>query len=1798
MTASRKSTHSKGNYAQLLKDALLQLREQKAKLKVIEQKESEPIAIIGIGCRFPGGAHDPETFWQCLVQGKDAITEIPSDRWDIDHYYDPDPEASGKMSSRYGGFVDNIDLFDPCFFGLSPREAVSLDPQQRLLLEVSWEAIEAAAVSPQYLSSVSTGVFIGICSNDYIQHLINQGEKGIDAYLAVGNSHSTAAGRLSHLLGLSGPCLAVDTACSSSLVATHLACINLRNRECDIAIAGGVQRLLSPIFNINFSKAKMLATDGRCKTFDARANGFVRSEGCGIIALKRISDAVAENDNIIAVIRSSAINHDGHTSGLTVPNGVSQQAVIRRALANGKTDPARIDYIEAHGTGTALGDPIEIGALAALFGDSHSQKRPLIVGSVKTNIGHLEAAAGIAGLLKIILQMQYGKIAPHLHLERPNPYISWNTIPIKVPTSCLPWPKTEKPRLAGVSSFGFSGTNAHVVIEEAPRIVPKPSPDSLVKRPRNILTLSARSERALSELIVRYRTLLEKHPELDIGDVCWSANTGRSHFDNRLAITIGASSELIEKLRKVEGENETPDCDISRSKISAAAEIVFIFADEDIPVLEAGRQLYQSNPTFRKAFERCEKVLESYLKNQLSTILNPKSSDKPMGYQIQYSKPVLFALEYALYHLWQSWGITPSVVTGYGIGEYVAAHVAGVFSLEDSIKLLIAREHVVKPTQEFQRVTRSIHYAKPTLKWIPSFNGTTRFSKIEPSDYWYEQLHSRVDVNAVIESFYEHGNALILECGPQPMIMAKNKFKGSRTHQTARLSSLGTGSDVWQQLLRTLGELYVRGAPVNWVGFDKDYCRRKVVLPTYPFQRQRYWVENRSKRNPSPDQHESVHPLLGRRLTLAVNTTEIFFESVLSANDPAYLQDHRIFDKVILPGAAFLEMAISAGIAVFQETCVVLENVAIEQPLIFEGKKSKVIQFILTPDNGQGYRFEIYSREYDTTDGKIPWTRHSSGRVFPSKFRTSEDVDDVHNELLKSESIKTDEFYQQSRTQGLRLGPCFHSIQELGRKENQSYARIELPDEACCKAATRYQIHPILLDAGLQLAGAAALLETDRSSPYLPVGIERLQMNCQAGLQLWGRAQARGAGQGQSDTISSDIQLIDSNGTPVVQIQGFSMRRTTQRTLQRMLSQDTRDWIYRINWQPQESPANAAVETKSKLSGLWMIFTAECQLGDQILHRLRQNGADGIVVTPGKKKQKLSAEHYQIDPLSPAHFSWLLQNSLSKKEELRGVIHLWSVTILSDEKLELDELRRSQELGCASVLHLSQSLGQAEDIQALELWLMTKGAQAVDTEKNVQVQQSPLWGLGRVIAMEHPNFNCRNLDLDPQSKMTVDIDTIIDEVILRDHEREIAHRSGQRFVPRLIHDRQQSADDHDGVHDQASYMITGGSGTLGLRITRWLAKRGARHLVLLGRRNVSPTLRIELDAIEQQGISVHYRQADVTKQKDITAILDEIKSTMPPLKGIIHAAGIINDGVLQSQGWQDFSQVMAPKIQGAWLLHQSTQSLALDFFICFSSMASLLGTPGQGNYAAANAFLDGLAHLRQKQGLPGLTINWGIWSNGTMATQLGSSYRRLIENGSMSTLSPEEGIEVFSMLFESDKTQVSVMPVNWSKFLAQIPSDLTPSLLDGFKNLASDQKRRDDFLHQLRAASKEDQRRLLMEYLQSEIALVMGLPNAQQIEPRHRLFEMGLDSLMAVELRNRLQTNLGKPLRSTLLFDFPTLDALVDHFQKHVISTQPTTEPENMAPSKPVTDHAKKILETTDEEAEARLLQKLQELDV
>ncbi|MTJ54462.1 type I polyketide synthase [Anabaena sp. UHCC 0253] len=674
---------------QRLLNALKQARTQ---LENVERQKTEPIAIIGMGLRFPGGVKNPETFWQLLANGKDAITEIPAQRWDVDRYYDPDPDAPGKMYTRYGGFLDAVDQFDPQFFGISPREAIDMDPQQRLLLEVAWEAIENAGIAAEGLKGTQTGLFVGMSADDYSQLSINFDDLNrLDAYSGFGTARSIAIGRLAYILGLQGLTMQLDTSCSSSLLGIHLACQSLRSGECNLALAGGVNLMLSPITTILFCKTKALSADGHCKTFDAAADGYARGEGCGMVVLKRLSDAIADNDNILAVIRGSAANHDGKSNGLTAPNGSAQEAVIKQALANARVKPEQIQYVEAHGTGTPLGDPIEVLALGKVFGENRSKQDPLMIGSLKTNFGHLEAAVGVASLIKVILSLQHQQIPPHLNFKNPSPYIPWDKLPIAVATELTPWTGKDGQNLAGVSCFGMSGTNVHLIVESAPEQLK--NGDHIQERPLHLLTLSGKSEQALRDLVQNYQEFLSQKPAVSIADISFTANTGRSHFDHRLAIIAESNLQLSHQLNifltgiaDVETFQEISlQGQLTSNK---SPKIAFLCTGQGSQYVGMGKSLYETQPIFRKAIEECNRILNQYLEKPLIEILYTETN---LINQTAYTQPALFAIEYALAQMWQSWGIKPDIVIGHSVGEYVAACLAGIFSLEDGLKLIAYR---------------------------------------------------------------------------------------------------------------------------------------------------------------------------------------------------------------------------------------------------------------------------------------------------------------------------------------------------------------------------------------------------------------------------------------------------------------------------------------------------------------------------------------------------------------------------------------------------------------------------------------------------------------------------------------------------------------------------------------------------------------------------------------------------------------------------------------------------------------------------------------------------------------------------------------------------------------------------------------------------------------------------------------------------------------------------------------------------------------------------------------------------
>ncbi len=898
------------------------LDEACVKLEAVERDKSEEIAIIGMACRFPGNVNDPESFWQLLRDGLEAITEVPDSRWDKARYYDPNPEAVGKIYTRYGGFLEQVDQFDAPFFGISPREAISLDPQQRLLLEVSWEALENAGQVQAHWRGSQAGVFIGVTTHDYASLITQAGDSSqLDAYFSTGNTLNALAGRLSYTLGLQGPSMAIDTACSSSLVATHLACQSLRLGECDRALVGGVNLILSPEPSIALSRAQMLSADGHCKTFDAAADGYVRSEGCAVVVLKRLSDAQADGDKILALIRGSAVNQDGASSGFTVPNGPAQEAVMRQALMRAQVAPSEIDYLEAHGTGTALGDPIEVGAAAAVLGEGRKPEEPLIMGSVKTNIGHLEAAAGIAALLKVVLALQHEQIPAHLHFKEPNPLISWDNIPVCVPIESIPWPSVDKKRLAGISSFGASGTNAHLIVEAAPNMpaIADEENSGVLERPLQLLTLSAKSETALQQLA---RNLANAVQNQSLADIAFSANTGGSHFNYRVGIVADALSEIRQKLFTFALGQTAKGIFRGQIKATRPPKIAFLFTGQGSQYVGMGRDLYETQPIFRQTLVRCDEILRAYLETPLLDILYPEAIGKedvhhsPLN-QTAYTQAALFAFEYALAKLWQSWGIQPDVVMGHSLGEYVAACFAGVFSLEDGLKLIAERGRLMQtlppdgemvavladeaqvadiipdeisiaaingpdnivisgsheaieavitgfasqkiktkkllvshafhsPLMEpilsdFEAIASDITYSLPHIPLCSNVTGELIQDDIATAQYWLKQIRQPVQFAAGMRTLEQQGCLMFLEIGAQPTLLGMG-CRCLPKHVGVWLPSLRPRKPDWQQMLESLAELYVQGVAVDWQGFDQDYPRYRVPLPTYPWQHQRYWI--------------------------------------------------------------------------------------------------------------------------------------------------------------------------------------------------------------------------------------------------------------------------------------------------------------------------------------------------------------------------------------------------------------------------------------------------------------------------------------------------------------------------------------------------------------------------------------------------------------------------------------------------------------------------------------------------------------------------------------------------------------------------------------------------------------------------------------------------------------------------------------------------------------------------------------------------------------------------------------------
>ncbi len=1259
------------NYRDLLTEATMQIRKLRGQLDDVEYRQNEPIAIVGMSCRFPGGANTPEAYWALLKNGVDAVTEIPSQRWNVDSYYDTDADAAGKMYTRYGSFIDKIDQFDPQFFSISPREAHSLDPQQRLLLETSYTALENAGLPPFDLQGSATGVFVGLSFDDYAQHSVRSGDLSrINAFSSLGNTRSIAAGRIAYVFGFQGPTMQLDTTCSSSLLAVHLACQSLRSGESNLALAGGVSLMLSPEVTVGFCKLKALSPDGRCKTFDATADGYGRGEGCGVVVLKRLSDAIANQDNILALVKGSAVNHDGVSNGLTAPNGSAQTAVIRQAIANAKLSPQQIQYVEAHGTGTSLGDPIELLALGRAMGSDRLS--PLVVGSVKTNFGHLEAAAGVAGLMKVVLALQHQQIPPHLHLTTPNPHIPWEKLAVEVPQALMPWPDTNEPKRAGLSGFGMSGTNVHLVIEEAisENAVESMALEALCEsdRPSHILTLSAQSDAALHALTQRYKSYLAT-TTASLSDICFSANTGRSHFSHRLALIATNKDSLVQQIDRFSAKGTSQ----SHSTQSVARpKIAFLFTGQGAQYTGMGQQLYEIAPVFRAAIDRCADILVDEGIDLLGVMYAEKPTDRgtDLLHQTAYSQPALFAIAHALTELWKSWGIHPDCVLGHSIGEYAAAHAAGVISLEDGLHLVAARgrlmqslpagsgmiavmtskeqifpylsdgaevaavngpEHAVvagelmaleavttqleaegfrvKPLQvshafhsaqmepmlnEFRQLADSVEYRVPEVEIVSSMTGQLLTSDDMQSpdwaDYWVSQVRQPVQFLAAMETLESEGCNLFVEIGPKPTLTAMGQVCLPSLSATwvPSLSSKKASETVdypdWETILTSLGQVYQAVAIIDWAGFDRAYPRQMVQLPNYPFQRDRYWIDAEEKQ-PNTFAAGKSHSLLGRSLSLAGNNVRCF-EAQLQANQPLNWSDHAVFQSVLMPAAAYLEMGLAAGNKAFEgRYC--LENICLTKGLWLEQTNSIRLQTLVTLQNSESYKFEIHSLEADTLEET--WTNHVLGELQASTSENQAPVAIPETQKQLTKTFSPEQFYEQCAQRGVSYGPSFQAIKKVWYQPAlNALAQVELP----LVEATDFVMHPVLIDAGLQLSGAT--LDSRNNNSYLPVSIERFE--CYQPMpdgEIWIQAKRRDSGL----KIVVDISWLTQQGHVLAKAKGLVLQAIEAKPA----LQDKTQWLHELVWQQQallQTPAEFLLSPETVRDRLAPTFSRLIQQPD------------------------------------------------------------------------------------------------------------------------------------------------------------------------------------------------------------------------------------------------------------------------------------------------------------------------------------------------------------------------------------------------------------------------------------------------------------------------------------------------------------------------------------------------------------------------------------------------------------------------
>ena len=2165
----------------------------------------EPIAIVGIGCRLPGGANDPSSLWRLLRDGIDAITPIPDGRFDVAALYDERPATPGHIMSRWGGFVDGIDLLDAAFFEIAPRQAERLDPQHRLLLETSWEALEDAGLSRRSIAGTNAGVYVGMWTNEYDARMFADTER-INFHTTTGTGRYAASGRLSFFYDVLGPSVTIDTACSSSLVAIHLACQGLLGGECDVAIAGGVNVIVEPFITLAYSQSRMMAADGRCKFGDAAADGYVRSDGAVMVALKRLAVAEADGDHVYAVIRGSAVTNDGRTSGLLGRPGQSgQEAMLHRAYANAGVDPQTVQYVEAHGTGTAAGDPVEVGALGTVVGIGRDE--PLLVGSIKSNIGHTEGAAGAAGLVKLALALEHGEIPATLHCERPNPLIDWAALGVRLNDQHRPWPNVDGPRRAGVSAYGIAGTNAHIVLEQAPtRQSSRPLAN---RRSPFVLPVSAVGTAALRARATAYAQTLTGD-DAPVAELCATAATRRTHHADRLAVVGTDETALADALREradalAEGEPRTTAVDTPK--------VVFVFAGQGSQWAGMARELLAAEPVFAAAMTECDAAIR--VEAGWSPLLMLAIGGELSGRldDIDVVQPLLFSVQVSLAALWRSWGIVADAVVGHSMGEVAAANVAGALDLTDAVAVICRRsallrrisgqgamalvdlalaetaavlvgheatlsiavsnsprstvvsgdpdalQQVLAELQAQDVFCRAVNVdvashspqvdplldeLRAGLAEISPRGGSIPFRSTvdgETSDgstldaaYWAANLRRPVMFGDAVAELAANGSAVFVELSPHPILLPSIDQVGRAVeHEVSALASMRRGEGEVATMLAALAALYEAGVDVDWPAVT-GVPAQHVVLPTYPWQRERFWYESAPARRSGSAAGD--HPLLGSSVRLAedADAHAVHWQTTLDGDDLAFLHGHVVLGSAVLPATGFVELARVAATVDSQEP-VAITNVALHEALLIDPARPRDVQVSLDGPRSAGARCRIWSRDARTDDD---WLLHAELGVGnatgsgPDSQRT-ESIDAIVGRCGSHRS--GDEHRESMRSRGLEYSGSFACVGETWAGDGEALGRIDTTAGVGRAGSTECNI--AMLDGCVQIA-LVALPTSTAGQTFVPVAVGHISIGS-VDDAMWSHAVFAMAEDG---TFHGTVTVFDVGGDVVAELGGLELRRVGESARQlapllygvewRTMTLDDTDTDTDTGRDGNGHDADATIDT-----GRWIVY-ASSNVGNDLVARRRADGHECVVVRPGPQFRCVDATEYEVDPTSAEDHRRLLADvDAGSRQRTTGVVYGWAASVGDDiaaaDTATADTAGDDETLCCLAPIAIVQALGTLD--HPPRLWLVTRGAHEAVPE------QALLWGLGRVVANEQPALRCTLVDLDPATTGDGDL---FDEMRVATADRQVSYRDGGRTVARVEHvaisrraaPRTAPADsyriavtepglldsvravaqarrvpaagevelrvtaaalnfldvlkasgiypglapspavalgaecagvvvavgsgvDHVAVGDQvvaitpsydrvgmlasyvtvpaalvvarppslsaadaasapvayvtafyalcelgrvragervlvhaatggvglaalqicrllgaevfatagsqdkrdhlrslgvehvfdsrttafadeiravtdgrgvdlvlnsltgeaiaaglsvlaprgrfveigkrdvyahraldlgqfkhnialfvvdlaglteqdpddvgrllrnviamladgqlaplpatvasieaaadafrnmargthigklvltvpesplaadapaigpdATYLVTGGTGGLGLAVAARLVDRGARHIALIARRPATGVADA-VGSLRDRGADVRIVHADVGDATRLRVALDEIRATMPALRGVIHAAGVLADATVDTMDRDRFRDALAPKLHGARNLHLLTLDDPLDHFVLFSSVAATFGLTGQSNYAAGNAYLDALAARRRADGRPGVSIGWGPWSEIGLAASASNRGERLAARG-LASIEPAEALDALDLVLDGDASRnVSVMRFDAGRWVQEHPSSL--ALLDDLLMSAPTIARvagpglRDRLLE---VPGGPRRRRAMEDALCAELAPVLRVP-VERVDRNQPLKAMGLDSLMALELRNRVELVTGLTLAATIAWNYPTVTIMAEHLATlmgvGLAADAPSAQSVPVVPAAPLAEVPAHAPTATQDDLEALLLEELAAVD-